>query len=573
MAKIYSSLILFLALCVFPAISFAAVLRITPASESYTTGGTFTASVYVDSASQAMNAAAATVSFPKDVLEVVSISKSGSIFSLWPEEPSFSNSSGTVSFEGIVLNPGYTGTGGKLLAITFKVRSAGSAYVGFGDATVLANDGLGTSILSSTQGASYTASGAKVQSEPIPPTSSNPAPSTTAPKGPAITSGTHPDELAWYAHNTPEFSWTLPAGAQEVRMIVSASPSSTPSVSYIPPIRTKKVDALSDGTYYFALRVRTSLGWSTVSRFTVNIDTASPESFAITQSTTQDTAIVFNTTDSGSGIEKYGVTVDDVTTFVNAGTVSEESPYVLSLQHPGVHTVTVTAFDKAGNTMDSSIDVVVRGIDAPTIHSFSESIHEGEHIQVVGATYPHTDVTLVLRLGDNTVAQGTVRSNAAGDFVYVFADALHYGTYMLTAYSTDSTGVSSTESKPNIVSIKNGWYTTTLGMLFRYFSIAFLVVLLAGGLVWVFVRVWFGIFGLIRRMRKEAREAEEVTEQAFAVLKKGVQRHITRLAQKKSTQRITAEELAFLEELQDTIEQAEKRVTKEVRDISHVHSA
>ena len=102
-----------------PTSVFAATLNFSPPSGSYNVGNTFSVNVNVDSSDQAMNAASGIVSFPWDKLEVVSISKTGSIFSLWPAEPSFSNSAGTVNFEGIVLNPGYTGPSGKILSITF----------------------------------------------------------------------------------------------------------------------------------------------------------------------------------------------------------------------------------------------------------------------------------------------------------------------------------------------------------------------------------------------------------------------------------------------------------------------
>src|SRR3989338_8837245 len=94
-----------------------------------------------------MNAASGVISFSSDKLEVASLSKTGSIFSLWVQEPSFSNSAGTVNFEGIALNPGFTGASGKLISINFKVKSVGDAPLTFSSGSVLANDGKGTNIL------------------------------------------------------------------------------------------------------------------------------------------------------------------------------------------------------------------------------------------------------------------------------------------------------------------------------------------------------------------------------------------------------------------------------------------
>ena len=102
-----------------------------------------------------MNAASGAISFPPDKLEVISLSKTGSIFTLWVQEPLFSNSSGAVNFEGIALNPGFTGIGGKLITVNFKAKAAGAAVLNFSSGSVLANDGKGTNILANLGSAQF----------------------------------------------------------------------------------------------------------------------------------------------------------------------------------------------------------------------------------------------------------------------------------------------------------------------------------------------------------------------------------------------------------------------------------
>ena len=138
MEKIYKSIkslliggALFVVFSILPIAAQAASLYFSPSSGSYAVGSPITLNVYVSSADQAMNAASGVISFPSDKLEVTSLSKTGSIFTLWVQEPSFSNSVGAVNFEGIVLNPGFTGSGGKVLSITFKTKVAGNAPLTF----------------------------------------------------------------------------------------------------------------------------------------------------------------------------------------------------------------------------------------------------------------------------------------------------------------------------------------------------------------------------------------------------------------------------------------------------------
>jgi hypothetical protein len=113
-----------------------------------------------------MNAASGSLSFSKDVIEVVSISKSGSIFNLWVQEPQYSNAMGVVSFEGIVLNPGFNGTG-KILSITFRAKNAGTGKFSFSNGSILANDGNGTNILKELGTGSITITPVVTLPEPV----------------------------------------------------------------------------------------------------------------------------------------------------------------------------------------------------------------------------------------------------------------------------------------------------------------------------------------------------------------------------------------------------------------------
>ncbi len=175
-----------LAALLLPSVASAATLSVSPSSGSYAVGRTFSVSIGVSSVDQAMNAASGVLSFPANKLEVVSISKTGSIFSLWVQEPSFSNTAGTVSFAGIVLNPGFTGTYGRILSVSFRAKATGSATLSFSSTSVLANDGNGTNILTKTSGATFTI----VAATPPPPAPApQPAPAPApppAPSGPAV---------------------------------------------------------------------------------------------------------------------------------------------------------------------------------------------------------------------------------------------------------------------------------------------------------------------------------------------------------------------------------------------------
>ena len=154
----------------------AAMLHFFPSSGNQTAGNILNVSVLVNTQGKAINNAEAAIRFPTALLEVVSISKSGSIFTLFVEEPTFSNSAGTISFNGGLPTPGFTGSAGKMVTIAFRIKSAGSASLIFTSGAVRANDGLGTDVLSSMDTATFSISPVPVVPIPVPESTPIPAP-------------------------------------------------------------------------------------------------------------------------------------------------------------------------------------------------------------------------------------------------------------------------------------------------------------------------------------------------------------------------------------------------------------
>jgi len=102
----------------------------------------------VISSDKSINAISGKISFPNHLLTLSSVSKNGSIIDLWAEEPSYSNKTGTVSFGGVMLN-GFSGNKGVVINLVFKAKAIGTATINLTEGSVLANDGLGTDIISS----------------------------------------------------------------------------------------------------------------------------------------------------------------------------------------------------------------------------------------------------------------------------------------------------------------------------------------------------------------------------------------------------------------------------------------
>ena len=125
----------------------AADLKLSPSGDYYQVGDNISVTAQVVSPDESANAVYGVINFPSNKLQVTSISKADSIVNLWVQDPTYSNSQGQVTFEGAILNPGFTGESGQLITINFRAKSAGSVKLAFSDGSILANDGQGTNIL------------------------------------------------------------------------------------------------------------------------------------------------------------------------------------------------------------------------------------------------------------------------------------------------------------------------------------------------------------------------------------------------------------------------------------------
>lgn len=143
-----ASMILFFSLANF---SVAANVSFFTSSKAYTTGSDIVLNILVSSAGKPATAVSGIISFPVNLLSVSSISKDDSIVSKWIQEPSFSNSTGHINFETVLLS-GLTGNLGKILTVTFKAKSVGTANINFLAGSIVTVDGVGEDILLNSEG-------------------------------------------------------------------------------------------------------------------------------------------------------------------------------------------------------------------------------------------------------------------------------------------------------------------------------------------------------------------------------------------------------------------------------------
>lgn len=337
-----------------PSDAVGASLKVTPAAGVYEVGGLVDVSFVVDTGGEAINAVQADILFPPDKLQVVNPVASTSFISLWVTAPTYSNTDGTVHFQGGLPSPGIKTSGGVISTVTFRVKSAGSAIIRYAPTSqVLRNDGQGTNILTSSGTAEFALK--------VPP-----------PAGPAVTSPTHPDANQWYNNSQVQFTWEAAENAVGYSFTFDQSAKAVPDDSIDTTVTAVTVKATSDGVWYFHIRAKAE-AWGGVTNVPVQIDITPPAAFSPrfdqpTVTVDDVPTLRWLTTDAASGVDHYEVkqvAVDVPNSQGNTLFVEAASPYTLGKLPGGTYQFIVRAFDRAGNVSDGSTQLTVVAAGLP----------------------------------------------------------------------------------------------------------------------------------------------------------------------------------------------------------------
>ncbi len=516
-------------------------------------GSTVSAVVYVNSGNSSINSAEGIISFPQDLLSVESVSMGGSIFSIWVEQPSYSNSLGTVSFNGGSPNPGFLGSNGSVIRVTFKTKKVGLAQLSFNSASVYANDGLGTDVTAARMGASVNI---VAQSEPVIQTT------VSLPEAPFITSKEMPNQESWYSRDNAIFSWNVPSQVTSVQILLGSNPNGVPSVSYSPPIGNKELLSLSDGTQYLSVRFGNANGWGKTERRKIKIDTVSPTDLVVSYSADQNDHIQLSLSakDKTSGIQSYKVSENGRMFFetVVEGSNENKTGVTIPSANPGFHELSVRVFDRAGNSLEKLITVEFPKIKPPEITSYTETITKGEKIKITGTTYPDQEIMLSVQSEDKKAKIYSVKSTSTGVFNF---ESDYIETTGLTSVWAEVVRGENVKSEPS-----NKVYVhvnKTLVVKTGLWAIEVLMVLIPL-LILILILMYSTYYGFhkFRKLRKrllvDLDKVEDDSHKVFKVIKDDVKKSLSLIKKNSSKKRITEEEKDILEILERDTEKAEQ---------------
>jgi len=509
-------------------------LHFSPTSSTYSTNRNFTVNVLVDSTDQAMNAAEGVINFPTDKLRVIGISKSGSIFSLFVQEPSFSNSgtTGNVRFEGVVLNPGFIGRSGKIISITFQAVREGVAAVSFASGSVLANDGQGTNILTPPLGTAAFS----LQESATPPTLGEPTALPPRPvikhliknlQGEIVLSQTSEEEAGWISSQFSRFTWLVPGGVIGVTSLVDSSSVSDPGKKSEGLFDNKSVDGLSEGSHYFHIRFINNVGAGPILHYRFMVDLTPPRPFNINfvdgdTSPNPRPRLLFSTIDDLSGLDHYEMKIGDGDWFDPKDIF--EGAYVLPKQAPGARQILVRAFDKGGNFAEARNRLNVVPIASPTITRYPKNITSpGEQLIIGGTSLPNATIEINMTKRSKTIILFDTKADAAGNWEGVYKNIIPSGRYDVWAKQILDTGAESLASRSVYIRV-NSIFFVVFEWLKNIGGVIILILIFGAGLAVVGYYFWYKLKLFHKKLKKETREAREALERGIKHVRKEVKR-------------------------------------------------
>ncbi len=574
----YKKIILVSILSIFwlPIVVQAADMYIILDKNEVAQNGTFSGTVYISTGGVAINNAEGTIHFPADLLSVDSINSSGSIFNIWVEQPTFSNTNGTVYFNGGLPTPGYSGQNGNSLRINFRTKKAGTAKISFGSSAVRADDGSGTDVLSQTRDSSIAITSlVPTPFVPIIPTVS-PTPTVVPntnqiglPGTPVITSEDMPDQNSWYNETKGNFTWELPSSVNAVQLVLSQSPNSVPTVAYDPPIRNKILSNLPEGTSYINARFRNNIGWGNIASRKIKVDVTAPKNVSVETNITDDDLVIINASaeDSLSGVKSYSVYINGNKITEAVADTNGSAKFNLPPLSSGGQKLEIRAYDRAGNYTSAGVVVDVPELQVPKITHYPQSIKVGSSVDIRGKS-PYLDGEIILWFQEDgeEAKSYIVKPDEDKIFSYTSDSINNVGVLNIWAETLRSTETKSSSASEKVyVRVKESAVINLGTNAIQIISIVITAALLLFFLVFI-VHIGFKKLHFLRRkLRRDIVSTEKEVHKVFKLLKIDTRRHMRMLEKASTKRKLTKEESKILAELSENLDEAEAYLSQKVK--------
>jgi len=341
-------------------------------------GDTFTIDVIAYPNGELIDTARAIVEFDDDILEL-QYYELGSLFPNVAPGNYVDNSDGFVSMGGY-LKGTQASTSGVFATIAFKSKLAGSSSLSFVEGTKMISIGEEKIDLSRSGQATIYVSAVAIEDIPeylavmteieLPGESTVEIDEVTGEEvevasGLRIVSLSHTNQNIWQALNNVEMQWGI-TGAPTVEIVEYSTsfdkePQADPGSVHVTADTNVSIEGVEDGVWYFHIKALLANGsFTDPAHYRILIDTEAPNPIVPvldfeTIEAGKGVYLRFRTTDQTSGIDHYEIGLDD-----QLYATSTNEMLVKDLQS-GKYPIVVTAYDRAGNSIEGETTLTVRG--------------------------------------------------------------------------------------------------------------------------------------------------------------------------------------------------------------------
>ncbi|MBP9827531.1 hypothetical protein KBC55_00025 [Patescibacteria group bacterium] len=545
----------------------AATLGVYAADTSLAVGETAQVSILVSSSEQVMNAVSGSVTVDPSILEIIGITKASEAITFWVQEPSYNSTAGTARFEGISLNPGWQGSSATLVTLTVRAKSTGVGRVAFSSGSVLANDGLGTNILTSMGSANITVAGGESVPEDEPqeeePETPSPVPA-AVPGAPRIASVTHPDASLWSNNNDPVFNWSLPADITGVNVLAEQNAGTDIGFVSDGVVTSWSYTDIEDGEWYFKVRLQNQSGWGSLASYLFKVDTTAPENVSaqyVKDPVSNLDALRLSASDSGSGVVSYTISIDGGESIAIDTDDLVQGLWFIPALSAGEHAAVMTVKDGAGNATETTVTFETPpDMSTPVFSDIPSELVSGNTLAIIGRSLPDSLVTIFMTSEDGTEEKFSVHADNRGVFALAWPKRVRTGEFTISAQAEDVAGrVSPRSSEHTLVVTPRGGFEVL-----DFVDYGFLIATYSA-LIAVIAYLVGTLTSSRRRMREEVQDVSQVTRQAFTRIKKDLTNEQIELLRDRN---VKGADLAHKTEL--VVEEEEARVEKEIADVDRL---
>ena len=335
-------------------------------------------------------------------------------------------------------------------------------------------------------------------------------------------------------------------------------------------LSSKQYSNVADGTWYFHARFEDSVGdWSDPVNFQVNIDTSAPLPFTVTAAPGEGisgrTNLMFNATDTVSGIDHYVATFDGVNSSTVALSDLQNGVYTAPPLLPGDHIVQISAFDKAGNYTSENVQFSISGVGMPEITNFPETVIEHSPIVLEGTADSGANVTVDINDSDGkTVSEGKMVADQTGHWLYAVEGGLSDGKYALVATMVTTQGAVASSTDKYSIDVISAPFLDRFG----WILIILLLACISGMATYGFYKKKIHTLQL-QLAKRENDEARERTKVVFEALREEVDEKISHMeggaAQAQGEAKLEPENV--LDAVRNALVISETTIQKEIEDV------